>query len=184
MSSRGFSVTTSRPIMFHVHNHGEYAEIAVCHGTEGDRGWVSVAIRSSYGNFGHFWNSIGPGKWSDFLNQIDLHYTMMKLSDQSIYEFDSDATLISVREKVLRYRKEGTLDRNEARNIWNTLEYYVDESTGPEMFCQYLREHDIFVDDTSGNLIYALRPSIQAFWDRIWRPWIMYVANTEAANAA
>jgi len=184
MTSSGFSVTTSHPVMFHVNNHGEYAEIAIRHGTTDGRGWVSVSVRSSYGNFGHFWNHIGSDKWYDFLNQVDLHYAMKKMSDRSIYEFDAEETLRDLRKKTCAYRRDGTITREEARSIWDDLTFYLDENAGPELFCSHLRCHDVFVDDTSGNLVYCLRPSIQGFWDRVWRPWIMYVANTEAANAA
>ena len=75
---------------------------------------------SDYGNYGHYWGSPSCDIRA-FLCRVDENYLVGKLSPQ--WETDIDATEVEVKKTIIRLRRAGTLDAEQARDEWELLSY-------------------------------------------------------------
>lgn len=97
-------------------------------------GWAIVFLDSQgcfsglsdYGNVAYRWPMAGqvPGReFREFLLGCDDYYLTLKLG-QGRKEYDPKGTLQMVKEHILRYRRDDSLTKAEAREEWNRLETY------------------------------------------------------------
>jgi hypothetical protein len=96
--------------------------------------WVTsdglISIASDYGHFGYWFG--GPGcEIRRFLTGVDPSqdgYMAIKLADgRRVY--DPDSTVRRIREEVVRMRKDKEIDRDTARELWNSVnEFELDHS--------------------------------------------------------
>lgn len=76
---------------------------------------------SDYGNYGHYWGSPSCDIRA-FLCRVDEHYFVGKLSPR--LETDSDATEAEIKRAIIRLRRDGILDADQAREEWELL-YWI-----------------------------------------------------------
>lgn len=111
-------------------------------------GWAIVFLDSigcfsalsDWGNVGYRWPQAGwgDGDFRDFLLDCDNSYLESKFG-QERREYDPEATVESVRNGLLRARREGYLTKEEARDEWNLLRRHFnlsDESDFSEWFSE------------------------------------------------
>ena len=101
---------------------------------ESDRisGWAIVfldsigcfAAVSDFGSWGYRWSSFGPKDFREFLIGCDAQYVRRKIAPEE--EYDGEATLKAVKERICELRRTGSLDRIQARIEWNRLAEYDD----------------------------------------------------------
>ncbi|SAK98475.1 hypothetical protein AWB80_07530 [Caballeronia pedi] len=127
-----------------------------------------ILINSDFGNFAHRWNHMGmPIK--DFLVKIGRNYLLDKLAPGDVVEFDFDASLDSVRRHIIKQRRAGVLDHDDARSAWNDV---PTNHSSKEIFTYLLTEGEYFrcidFDTIEGMLVERENVQLVGFYDAIW----------------
>lgn len=175
-------ITTDAHTVYKVRNTKdgwtEWADIYVNAG----HGWVTVTIRSDFHNVAFHWSNIGSDPWWEFLNRISLDYAMTKFMGRDACEWDEEKTLAA----IVMYVNGCSYPDSVAEDAFYHMNERCDPSIGWDAYLMQLCEHDIFssIDDIYDFKYNRIKPSVQAMWDRIWRPWIMKVANDETLRSA
>lgn len=94
-----------------------WAEITIKEWSNGG----SVNIQSESGNYANFWTAIGEGPFRKFLCKLNFDYFMEKCRGSAYKEFDAEQTIRELQERVIEGRREGWLEPDAARDIWNDL---------------------------------------------------------------
>ena len=141
-----------------------------------------ILINSDYGNFASQWGNLGmPMK--QFLATVGRDYLLRNLAGLSLYEFDFDASVARVKREVIRDRKDGALDHDEARNAWNAIPA---ENRGKDLFIHELLTCDAFGDEPWHFCEDRERPALVHFYADVWLPFAEHLASellTEAEHA-
>ena len=82
---------------------------------------------SDYGNYGHYWGSPSCDIRA-FLCRVSNDYLAAKLSPQ--WATDVDATEVEIKRTIIRLRRDGTLDAEQAREEWELLYCVRDGDSG------------------------------------------------------
>lgn len=174
------------PAECHVVRNGyEHAQIFLRHGVvqeeRGPRVWISLAITSSFGDFGYHWSHCGPGPWHDFLAKLDREYAMTKLMGADYKVVDFHTTAGDALEAIIEMRRQGDLNREEARESWNEIQSSMlhDETVG--QLIERLSSTPAFQDDYYERVRHVPNPQAVGFWEKIWTPWIEQLAARMAA---
>lgn len=93
-----------------VHGHAEWIGTFVI----SDDGYFSTV--SGWGNYAFYWSHAGQC-FRSFLASIDTDYLLHKISRAN--EYDGEATGNAVRRHILTSRREGSMDREDARREWD-----------------------------------------------------------------
>ncbi len=180
----GFDIANGDDVScFTVRNGFAWAHIFVRHGMgetgKGDpRGWVHVSVLSDYGSFGYCWSQIGSEPWWEFLADLDFEYAMRKMLGQHFeVPLDIDACREKAKRFVIERRRERSMSREDARELWNAMWWCDDALT-------FLAD----LDRQSGGAMYRhemwdmrwTEPSPQArgFWEEIWPHFIAGIRPT------
>ena len=94
-----------------------------------------VSIESDYGNWNYCWPKRGhPGEslYEFFISAGD-DYLAEKLWGGNRYEYDVEASLKSIKEEILRARREDSITKGLARTLYDESKY-LDDSVGAEAF--------------------------------------------------
>lgn len=135
----------------------------------------AIHILSDYGSFGAHWINIGCKDFREFLVSLRMDYFFGKCG-YDFREFDCAASVRCIRQGILRGRRRTDLDRDAAREVWDTLFGIdtcasswaeVEAQVGPAAFdrmVEILYEHD-----------YSMLPDVRVprseavgFWDEVW----------------
>lgn len=103
----------------------------------------------------YYWGSIGECSIKEFIVGLDFGYWSGKLfpgSDRSYFE--QQKTEDKMKAMVIKYRREGELEKDEAREIYDYFDKEVDYSDS-NIFCHQIAEHD-FAEHAS----YQCDPSV------------------------
>lgn len=92
--------------------HGGWAKFVI-----DDDGYFSVV--SDYGNYAFHWTAFGDN-FREFLLDIGPDYLMGKLSNGK-YVFDADATRAACQYRLKDLRKDSTIEKDEARDMWDAI---------------------------------------------------------------
>lgn len=121
-------------------------------------GWAIITIdengglfnaQSDYGNYSYSWPNHGRKSFKHFLLELvrDKSYFLGKVSNERYYY--QEKTEIAWKEQILEDRKEGFLNKEQARELWNEIigfDYYTsDENIQHQCYendivCQYYGE--------------------------------------------
>ncbi|KVO11762.1 hypothetical protein [Burkholderia ubonensis] len=164
-------------------DHGVWATIAL-------RGWEAtsasgdvhhcgeILINSDYGNYAYAWGSMGcPLK--QFLIEIDRGYLLNKLAGLSLYEFDFDASVERVKREILQQRRDGSLDRDEAREAWNDI---PSDNQGKDLFINELFRIDCLGEEPWHFAKERERPELGGFYKHVWTPFTEHLRAELAAE--
>lgn len=131
------------------------------------RFWVTsdgcVSIMSDWGNWGYWWTHPGC-ELRQFLCRIDDSYLLGKLCMGQREYINEVATERSIKEHILYLRRNGSLDREQARDEWDLVRR-IDFSSEVGAHEWYLESE---IEDTSELLRYEKSPSCQAFIKQCW----------------
>lgn len=138
-------------------------------------GGGSVDIQSDYGNYAFTWGAIGKDSLIEFLVDLNLGYAMNKLTEYKLYELDFKGTIQKMKKELLSQRRDGYIDKEQARDAWDDLcENIEGGAESEDAIYSNLHHTGYFLEyvwgDDSCNLdfINSIKPQVQMFWDRIW----------------
>lgn len=166
---------TSEATCYTVRNGWGWANIYVRHGQgkcadESPRYWVELVVNSDYGSFGFMWTHIGEN-WGSFLSDLDMHYAMNKLMGERFeVELTGEEALEHARGLILEERRQGSIDKAYARDLWDSADLADTDSGSPAFF----RSWDNWSDGKAYEREYhvdrwkKVNPQAEAFWKDIW----------------
>lgn len=143
---------------------------------------VNVMISSDYGDFNYYWGNCGTNP-KKFLSGLDWHYCMKKLMNgtDNMYQPDFDKRFKSFKKIIINDRKELSISKNEARQVWeamiNVFENCYDST---DLYYSLVMNERIFWD----SLFYdtdsipedtKLKPIVMNFWEDVWTPFIGFL---------
>lgn len=138
-----------------------------------------ITIQSSFGTWGYVWTACGvPLK--QFLLRADFDYVFTKFMGTKLERHDGDGTYRQVQRDIIEQRRQHSLDRAEAREVWDAVAWERERIESDETSCGYallevasqigLRHpmHDAFADPCAWPRI--TKPDSQAvgFWRELW----------------
>lgn len=80
-----------------------------------------ILIHSSYGSWANSWGHCGV-PFKRFLIGADFDYVFTKFMGNSLQIFDDQGSVKKLRARVIDYRKQGDIDKEEARAVWDGIE--------------------------------------------------------------
>jgi hypothetical protein len=179
------SVRISPAECYEIRNGWAWAHIFVRHGTapemgrDGVRHWVHLSIISDYGEFGYCWSHIGED-WRRFLSGLDMHYAMNKmLGARFRVPLTIDEAEQYGRQTIIQYRREGSLDADDARKLWDGL---TDADRDADLGT-FLRDWDRcsegrwYAHDWWDHRWDKVNPQAEGFWRDIWPHFVRELAQ-------
>lgn len=129
-----------------------------------------ISIRSDHGDWSYQWTRHMRGGISlaEFLGSLDIEYAGEKFIGPGLWVYSGEKTQASVRYHILESRRDGSMDRDEARSEWDLAED-LDDYEVP-VFVDWVRESTI--DDAYEFRRTEIDLSWRHFWERLWEPWI------------
>lgn len=129
-------------LQIQVRNNGEYGSFFVREGVsgEGDRmsHWCELTCNTSFGTVGYYWSSMGsPAK--DFFKRTDYHYIIGKLWMNNSTVFDGAATEKAIRKEIIRLRREGEIEHEDAAHMWSDT--HLIDFTSNSLFERSVTQH-------------------------------------------
>lgn len=167
--------------VYRVQNNGEWATIVL---EAWERKPVSdirpytymgeLLIYSSFGRFGYQWTACGT-EFKKFLLGLDCGYFMEKMYAGKTTVFDFDLSIKELKEKVRSVRRDGGIDKDEARALYEAVES-VDYSDSDADFISACMSADIRdyagskcnFDEPWDFVRHTINPQCEGFWREIW----------------
>lgn len=142
-----------------------------------------VMIEGGYGTFSYMWHARGRGEKESlhaFLYDLGFDYFMGKAAKEPVRIYDPERTQREMVKELLRDRWERNLDRDEARDLYETLAHacaahgHVDAE---RQFVSYLYEDTAWSRrlDCSDPTWTRENPRLRTFWDEFWRPFCQQI---------
>lgn len=142
-----------------------------------------ITIQSSFGTWGYVWTACGV-PFKQFLMRAEFDYVFTKFMGTKLERYDGEGTLLEVKRDILRERRQNSLNSEEAREVWDAVDWERDRIESDETSCGYaLMEvassigkdhpmHDSFADPCAWPRI--TKPDSQAvgFWSELWPPFL------------
>lgn len=120
----------------------------------------------------HWWNARGKESLHEFLIGLQRYYAMGKLfSRRALEEYDEEQTVRSIKEDIIRMRRDGDYTEEQARDLWDELEAC---ETGEDV---------ANLTDCHGNRWYEsikTKPKSCAdwFWNEVWAAFIAHLKGS------
>jgi hypothetical protein len=135
-------------------------------------GGGSIDIQSDFGSYSHFWNSIGERSFRKFLASLDAGYFFGKCMGRGYDVYDPQKTEQWVRELVIERRRDGDLNKEEARDCWDEIQFIDFDSADAYYYSASNRTSlwEMCFGEDHHSLPHATKPHPQAeaFWEIIW----------------
>lgn len=185
------TVTATPAVCYTVRNDWAWAHIFIRSGMgqtgNGDpRGWVDVSVISDFGSFGYCWSHIGNRPWQEFLAEVDFHYAMQKMMGPRFTEHMSmDECAEKARRTVLQLRREDSLTKTDARELWDAIPD-IDTEYPPQAF---LSEWDrassgaMYRNELWDMVWLKEAPQAVGFWAEIWPHFVASIQADRARQA-
>jgi hypothetical protein len=77
-------------------------------------------VRSDYGSYSYWWGSTGTDDFREFLLELDDAYLLGKISPGD--EYDPEETEKSIKQAIIRLRRDMTLNAKDARTEWEHMD--------------------------------------------------------------
>lgn len=132
-----------------------------------------IVVMGDYGVFAYCWtDQMRAGRsLHNFLAGMSFDYFMRKASTTPHMVADIDATITRMKRELLKDRRDGDLDKALAKNIWDSIELYLDPGQGRDEFM-----HELFSDATLADyycdggpyIIEREHDGMRRFWDQVW----------------
>lgn len=121
--------------------------------SEKGEGWAVIhmdskgffATCSDYGNYAYHWSSWGEKDFRHFVIEMtkDPDYIGNKLNHEKWYKHNDDETVKNIKQEIIRRRREERIDKDEARDHWDDLDYY---ERGETDFRGWIEKQTLFED--------------------------------------
>lgn len=161
---------------------GEYGSFYVLEGGEKNpdgttRYWCELTCNTTFGVVGHTWGHMGRPAAQFFL-KTSADYLLNKLWGQDLQVYDESTARRSLKELLLRDRRDEDLSHSRARELWDDL---VDADLDSEhAHIQFVYGCDYWTEVfTSGNgPEYTHRnPQASGFWKYLWPGFLAELAQ-------
>ncbi|TXI23047.1 MAG: hypothetical protein E6Q67_05155 [Roseateles sp.] len=153
-----------------------------------------ILISSSFGSWAYIWTACAV-PFKEFLREIEFDYAFGKFMGSKLHRHDGEASLRAVRKHICRMRREGSLSKDEAGEVWGLLdeccsqiEHGDDRDFGEAMqyIARYLdrsnRAREYFADAADWHTCTCYDPQAVGFWKKLWAPFIAALANQAAVQ--
>lgn len=137
-----------------------------------------ILIHSGFGSWAHSWGHLGM-PFKTFLLKAERDYIATKFIGADAYKFDGELSVRELRKRLLRWRREGQLNKEDARQLWD----YIDESefeleSSERDFVDAMQQASSelvpsrqllrFVQEPWEQLATSLDSQFAGFWREIW----------------
>lgn len=164
--------TVPEVLHIRVRNNGEYGSFYLREGVEceGDRRryWCELTCNTAFGVVGHHWSHMGKPA-AQFLTKVGRDYVVDKLWGMESRIFDADKAMADVRRMILRDRRAGELDHQQARNRWESVEMGADNEFE---FHSLVNEtdwlHEVLYEGGFRDIGKVDNPQAVGFWKHLW----------------
>jgi hypothetical protein len=132
----------------------------------GSSGYISVV--GSFGCFGHYFGNTG-GDFRDFLCGCDKWYLSGKFFGTEARVFDSDKTAEALKRLVIERRRDGSIERDEAREMFDAVKD-ADGYNSEEAFFMFLSDRfpKFYQWEIYGLGERVMNPQAEGFFSDIW----------------
>lgn len=87
-----------------------------------------ITIQSSFGTWGYIWTACA-NPFKEFLQEVEFGYAFGKFMGAKLEQFDGEASMRAMRERIIENRKHTWLSKADARALWDALEDCESEAT-------------------------------------------------------
>ena len=137
-----------------------------------------IVINSTFGTWGNTWSACAV-PFKQFLIGLDFDYIFTTFMGHRLNQFDAEASWDAILKRIIRQRREGHLDKAEAREAWATVIEHRDDMMndvgfGYAMFeiAKRLDHHhpmrDHFADPMAWETHNRYDHQAVCFWNQIW----------------
>lgn len=137
-----------------------------------------ILINSSFGQWANSWSHLGM-PFKRFLRKAERSYIATKFMGADAYKFDGQLTVLELRQRLLDWRKEGQLNKDDARKLWDYIKEREDElESSPNDFVGVMQEAQselvnsvdmrYFVEEPWEHLATSLDIQFAGFWREVW----------------
>lgn len=152
-----------------------------------------ILINSGFGQWAFSWGHLGM-PFKHFLLKAECHYVAGKFMGIDAYKFDGPLTLRELRKRLLRWRREGQLDKIEARTLWVYMAERDDElEISENNFVAVMQEAETelvatkavrrFVQEPWERLASSLDNQFAGFWREIWPVFLEQLRSEQGVTA-
>lgn len=152
-----------------------------------------ILVHSSFGSWANSWGHLGT-PFKDFLLKAERGYVASKFMGADAYKFDGQLTVRELRLRLLRWRKEGKLNKDESRQLWDYVEereVELESSTHDFVGVMQQAETELvatkavrrFVQEPWERLATSLDIQFAGFWREVW-PVFLEQLNAERAEVS
>lgn len=133
------------------------------------KNWMFSCL-SDAGNFSYRWSTESHRTFKKFLTEIDMYYLMRKIEPRAT-DFDYDKTIKALKEAIFEQRREGNIDKKEAREVYELIEH-LDYEYSPDLIMYQLIENtELFSEDyswTADRMVYNHTPEAITFTEVVF----------------
>lgn len=141
-------------------DNGDWCRLAI--EEETGRFWIT----SSYGDWSFCFAHRGERSIYRFLAECDdPDYLAGKLMGARSHVLDAEWTVAGIREDILRMRRDGELEKDEAQAEWDLVRDLHDGDLSFDMWCR-----DTMIEEPYLYQCSKMDPQFDSFWKRIWVP--------------
>lgn len=152
-----------------------------------------ILIHSGFGSWANSWGHLGM-PFKAFLLKAERDYIATKFMGADAYKFDGELTVRELRKRLLRWRLEGRLNKDEALQLWDYIEerqVELESSTHDFVGAMQQAETELtptrqllrFVQEPWEHMATSLDHQFAGFWREIW-PVFLHQVKTECMEAA
>lgn len=137
-----------------------------------------ILIHSGFGQWAYSWGHLGV-PFKRFLLKAERGYIATKFMGADAYKFDGRLTVLELRKRLLRWRREGQLNTEEARQLWDYIEEReVELESSTHDFVGVMQQAETELVATKAVLRFAQEPwehlatsldiQFAGFWREVW----------------
>ena len=133
-------------------NRGEWAIFTI------DNSCGGMTCHSSFGDWNYSWPKHGRESFKHFIIELekDWQYLLRKVAEPV---FDFDESIKRWKEKIIDYRRDGSIDKEAARECWQVISDCESDGVEEEWYCyckvaenSTIREHFLNAWETFGGV--------------------------------
>ena len=133
-----------------------------------------ISVSSDWGNFANFWSHCGR-PFKEFLAEIDIGYFAGKIKMNEW--FDHEATVKGLFKNVLQWRREGEIDKENARLMWSKIDDLQYECNENAFTLTAYEDNRLWTRYDGGDfpILHGIDPMFRSFWQDCWLFFLEYL---------
>jgi hypothetical protein len=169
---------------YHVSNGYDGASIFLRYWPRDDGGSSGyIAVVGSFGSFGHYFGNCGSD-FRSFLCGCDKYYLAGKFFGADARVFDCDKTVEALKGQIIGWRRDGSIDREEAREMFDAVKE-ASHTNSEEGFFTELQQMPKFYDfEVYGLAARMMNPQAAGFFSDLWPGFVAELRSELQACAA